>query len=73
MVNYHQERFFNALKTGLARVLNAINETASVMTERYQELIYRRGLEDGAELIRILTRSAREQEQKQNRNQESGE
>jgi hypothetical protein len=54
-------------------VLTAINETASAMTTRCQELIYRRGLEDGAELIRILTRSAREQEQKQKRDQESGE
>ena len=56
-------------------VLNAINETASVMTERCQELIYRRGLEDGAELIRILSRHAREQIQNQNRdqNQDSGE
>ena len=52
-------------------VLNAINETTSAMTTRCQELIYRRGLEDGAELIRILTRSAREQEQKQKRDQDS--
>ncbi len=51
-------------------VLNAINETASVMTDRCQELIYRRGLEDGAELIRLLSRSAREEIQKRNRKQE---
>jgi hypothetical protein len=46
-------------------VLNAINETTSAMTIRCQELIYRRGLEDGAELIRILSRHAREQIQNQ--------
>ncbi len=51
-------------------VLNAINETASVMTIRSQELIYRRGLEDGAELIRILSRHVREQIQNRNREQE---
>ncbi len=60
---------------GSAVVLTAINETASVMATRCQELIYRRGLEDGAELIRILTKREREQVQNQNRdqNQDSGE
>ena len=48
-------------------VLNAINETASAMTIRCQELIYRRGLEDGAELIRLLTKRAGEQEQNDSR------
>ena len=58
-----------------AVVLSAINETALVMATCCQELIYRRGLEDGAELIRILSRHAREQIQNQNRdqNQDSGE
>jgi hypothetical protein len=42
------------------------------MTIRCQELIYRRGLEDGAELIRLLTKREREREQKQKRDQ-SGE
>jgi hypothetical protein len=54
-------------------VLNAINETASVMTTRSQELIYRRGLEDGAQLIRLLTKREREQKQDRNQNQDSGE
>jgi hypothetical protein len=60
---------------GGAVVLNAINETALVMTTCCQELIYRQGLEDGAELIRILTKCEREQIQNQNRdqNQDSGE
>jgi hypothetical protein len=55
---------------GSAVVLTAINETASVLATRCQELIYRRGLEDGAELIRILTKQKREQGQ--NQNQDSG-
>ena len=53
---------------GSAVVLTAINETASVLATRCQELIYRRGLEDGAQLIRLLTK--REREQKQDRNQD---
>ncbi len=57
---------------GSALVLTAINETASVLAIRCQELIYRRGLEDGAELIRLLSRSAREEIQNRNQNQDPG-
>ncbi len=55
-----------------AVVLSAINETALVMATCSQELIYRRGLEDGAELIRILTKRERERKQDRNQNQDSG-
>ncbi|TCL54957.1 hypothetical protein EDC14_105810 [Hydrogenispora ethanolica] len=43
-----------------AVILAAINETACVMATRCQELVYRRGLEDGAELAGILARNGRE-------------
>ncbi len=39
---------------GGAAVLNAINETAAIMEHRLQEIVYRRGLEDGVELVGIL-------------------
>jgi hypothetical protein len=44
-----------------AVILDAINETAAVMATRCQELAYRRGLEDGAELAGILARNGREE------------
>ncbi len=62
------ENFLNLLENllpapGGPAVLNAINETSSAMITRCQELIYRRGLEDGAELIRILIKRVGEQKQ----------
>ncbi|TCL54959.1 hypothetical protein EDC14_105812 [Hydrogenispora ethanolica] len=45
---------------GNAAILAAINETACVMANRCQELVYRRGLEDGVELAGILARNGRE-------------
>jgi hypothetical protein len=80
MTRAEMDKFLKILENmlpnpGGAVVLTAINETASVMATRCQELIYRRGLEDGAELIRILTKYEQEQIQNQNRdqNQDSGE